>query len=595
MKTSQKQVHSLARLWSVISRRRKRQLSALLVVSLITAAAEVLSLGTVIPLLGVFTAPERLFASAYADSLIAILHLTQPKDLLSPVTVLFCSATLIAALVRTTYIWLRTRLTFAIGADLSNEIYRRTLYQPYSVHLSRNSSEVIDGISTKVGAVIFNVLSPILVILSNSLMLALILAAVFFYEPIIALVAFAGFGIIYGVVFIVTKARLKRNSQQIATNSIIMIKTLQEGLGGIRDVLLDHAQGLYCAEYSRADSRLRRSQSENSITGEVPRFAIEALGMCLIAVLALSLAKSEKEFSATLPLLGGLALAAQRLLPMFQQIYYSFTTLNGNEQSLKDALVLLEQSMPQLNLTERKESVSLKDEIVLQDVGFKYGDQDPWILRNLSLRIPKGARIGFFGVTGSGKSTLLDIIMGLLPLSAGVITVDGKVIDLLNNQHWQQRIAHVPQMIYLADASIAANIAFGVPIENIDMERIRQAGRKAQLEELIDSWTLGYNTPVGERGIRLSGGQRQRIGIARALYKEADLLVFDEATSALDNETERVVMQAIELLGRELTILIVAHRITTLKQCDLVVELADGRVNRAGNFSSMFNENGGAF
>jgi len=585
------EVHPLIRLWWAISPRRRRQLFALLGFSLIAAAAEVFSLGMVIPFLGVLASPERIFTSAYAWPLIEIFRPTQPKDLLEPLAVVFCCATLAAALVRMIYIWARTRLTFTIGADLSNDIYRRTLYQPYSVHLSRNSSEVIDGISSKTSAVIFNILSPVLVIMSNLLMLVAILVAIFLYQPIIALVSFAGFGIIYGLIFKFTKTRLRRNSQQIATNSITLIKTLQEGLGGIRDVILDHLQEIYCLEYSRADSRLRRSQADNSITGEAPRFAIEALGMCLIAVLALSLAKGEREFSSTLPLLGVFAIAAQRLLPMFQQVYYSLTSLSGNEQSLKHALALLEQPLPQVDLSSNKEPILLRNAIVLQDAGFKYSEQGPWVIRNLNLCITKGSRVGFIGKTGGGKSTLLDIIMGLLPLSEGILRVDDETVTSLNNHRWQQRIAHVPQAIYLSDASIAQNIALGVPIENIDMQRVHQSARKAQLADTIDRWTLGYQTVVGERGIRLSGGQRQRIGIARALYKEADVLVFDEATSALDHETERAVMQAIELLGRELTILIVAHRISTLQQCDLVVELFEGQVHQSTSVATAFNLN----
>ena len=590
MKTSKHEPYLLLRLWSVIAPPRRSQLLALLAFTLFASVAEVFSLATVIPFLGVLTAPEKIFSSAYAQPLISLLRPTQPKDLLGPITLIFCGATLFAAVVRMINIWLRTHLTFAVGADLSNEIYRRTLYQPYSIHLSRNSSVVIDGISIKVNNVIFGVLTPLLLIASNSLMLVSILAAILFYQPIIALLSFTGFGLIYGTIFQFTRARLRSNSRQIATNSTTLIKTLQEGLGGIRDVLLDRTQEVYCAEYRRADSKLRSRQADNSVTGEVPRFAIEALGICLIALLALNLSKGAEGFGTALPLLGGLAIAAQRLLPMFQQVYHSLTSLTGSEQTLMDALALIEQPLPLVLTQPGTESVPMRDSIILKGVGFKYSGHGPWVLRDLNLRIARGGRVGFVGTTGSGKSTLLDILIGLLSPTEGQLTVDGQLITPANSQCWQQRIAHVPQAIYLSDTSVAENIAFGVPLEHIDMGRVRQAAEKAQMADTIDNWTLGYQTLVGERGVRLSGGQRQRIGIARALYKKADVLVFDEATSALDNKTERAVMCAIEALGRDQTILIVAHRITTLNQCDLIVELAQGRVSRIGTFESVFGE-----
>ncbi|MEY3473620.1 MAG: hypothetical protein RL087_78 [Pseudomonadota bacterium] len=571
----------LHRLWCAISRKRQAQLLALLAFTGVASLAEVFSIGAVLPFLGVLTSPEKVFAHPYAQPLIERLGITEPRGLLWPATLLFCSAALLSAGIRITTIWLRTRMTFATGADLSMEVYRRTLYQPYAVHLSRNSSEIIDAISGKVNTVIFNVLGPLLIIASNALMLAVILAALLMYKPLVALVTFAGFGLIYLAIYWISRAHLQANSRQVAAGSTQRIKSLQEGLGGIRDVLLDHTQAVYCAEYQKADRRMRRAQANNAVTGEVPRFAIEALGVCLIAGLAFTLARQPEGFSAALPVVGALAIAAQRMLPLLQQIYYAFTSLSGSDRSLQDTLALLEQPMPAdsptASPTASGEPLRFEREIECRGLGFRHRPDRPWALQGLNLLIAKGSRVGFIGTTGSGKSTLLDLLMGLLPPTEGQLRVDGQPITAANAGRWQRRIAHVPQSIYLSDASIAQNIAFGVPQQQIDMARVRQAAEQAQMAQTVNGWPQGYDTLVGERGVRLSGGQRQRIGIARALYKQADVLVFDEATSALDSATESAVMAAIDALGRELTILIVAHRISTLSGCDEIVELKAGQ------------------
>lgn len=577
----------LHRLWAAIPPKRRAQLLALLAFTMVASLAEVFSIGAVLPFLGVLTAPEKVFAHEYAQPLIVYLGITEPRGLLLPATVLFCVAALAAAAIRITSIWLRTRMTFATGADLSMEVYRRTLYQTYAVHMARNSSEVIDGISGKVSTVIFSVLGPLLMIVSNILMLTAILVALVLYKPVVALVTFSGFGLIYLAIYLVSRAHLQANSQRVASSSTQRIKSLQEGLGGIRDVLLDNTQAVYCAEYQKADRLMRRAQASNAVTGETPRFAIEALGMCFIAGLAFSLAQQPEGFAAALPVVGALAIAAQRMLPLLQQIYHAFTSLSGSEQSLIDTLALLEQPMPGTAPAAPGQSMPFAHAIECRALGFRYRADRPWALKGLNMRIAKGSRIGFIGITGSGKSTLVDILMGLLQPTEGHLLVDGQPVTAANAGLWQRRIAHVPQTIYLSDASIAENIAFGVPRQQIDMKRVRQAAAQAQIAQSINGWQHGYDTFVGERGVRLSGGQRQRIGIARALYKQADVLVFDEATSALDNATEHAVMEAIEALGRDLTILIVAHRITTLQRCDEIVELAAGQLLRMRDYADI--------
>ena len=578
----------LKRLWHHISLRRRGQFGLLLVLMLLASFAEMLSIGAVLPFLGVLTAPERVFEHAAAQPIIQALGLKTPAQLLLPLTIAFAVAALIAGAMRLLLLWASTRLSFATGADLSISIYRRTLYQPYAVHCARNSSEVINGISSKANGVIYDIIVPALTLISSSVMLIAILVALLAVEPVIALAAFGGFGLIYAFIIRLTRKQLLANSQRIARESSHVIKSLQEGLGGIRDVLIDGSQATYCHIYRNADLPLRRAQGNNLFISSSPRYGMEAMGMILIAALAYSLAQQADGIAKAIPILGALALGAQRLLPVLQQAYGSWTNIRGGQASLQDTLELLDQPLPDYAGQPAAQPLPFKHNISLKQLSFRYSPQTPYVLKHLNLSIAKGSRVGFIGTTGSGKSTLLDIVMGLLQPTDGTLEIDGRPVMSTNNRAWQAHIAHVPQAIFLADSSIEENIAFGVPIDQIDPQRVRQAAQQAQIADSIESWPKQYQTFVGERGIRLSGGQRQRIGIARALYKQADVIIFDEATSALDNETEAAVMQAIESLGRELTIVLIAHRLTTLQGCDIIYRLDQGSVVSAGGCDELF-------
>jgi len=540
---------------------------------IIASLAEIISIGAILPFLGILTAPEQVYQYPLMQPVIQILALTEPRQLILPLTILFITAALLAGVIRLTLLYAMTRLSYATGADLSINIYRRALYQAYEVHVSRNSSEVINGIITKTNTVIGGVISPTLNLVSSIILLVGIMGALFAINTTIALSASICFGLLYWVVIRYTKTHLKDNSKTIADQSTQMIKSLQEGLGGIRDVLIDGTQQFYCKLYRNADLPLRRASGNNQFISGSPRYAMEAIGMTLIAGLAYLMTQQESEMLTAIPVLGALALGAQRLLPALQQAYASYSTIKGSKSSFEDVLNLLDQPLPEHADQPLPEPISFSQEIKLNNLNFRYSEDAPWVLKNVNLSLKKGSRIGFMGVTGSGKSTLLDIIMGLLPVTEGGLMIDNQTINSQNRRAWQAHIAHVPQNIYLSDGTIEENIAFGIAKELIDHQRIKKAAQQAQIAELIEEWKDGYQTLVGERGVRLSGGQRQRIGIARALYKQANVLIFDEATSALDNETEQAVMDAIEDLDKEVTILIIAHRLTTLKGCDEIIKL----------------------
>ena len=568
----------LKRLLKTLSPRRRTQFYWITILMVISAFAEVVSLGLVIPFLGVLISPDRLMTISWIANLAKSFGIETGQQLLLPLTIAFVVVSFVAGAVRMLQLWAGTRIAFAAGADLSLEIYRRTLYQPYHVHLSRNTSVVVSNVIDKVNQVVFWILSPMMSLVSSALLLIFITITLVIINPLVAGVSILSFGLSYVVIAKLSKNRLKNNSERIARETTQVIKTLQEGLGGIRDVLLDGTQNLYCEEYYRADQPLRFAYGSNIFIAGFPRFAMESVGIALISGLAYYLSQNTEGGIATaLPMLGALALGAQRLLPAIQSGYTAWSSIMGSQANLTEILKILEQEIPKDLLMARPEPLRFKDTIEFKGVEFRYSNETPLILNNFNLTIKRGQRIGFVGTTGSGKSTTLDLLMGLLHATKGEILVDGQPLSGARLRAWQTNIAHVPQSIYLADSTIAENIAFGVEKDKIDMDRVKQAAKMAHIADFIEGRPEGYKAFVGERGIRLSGGQRQRIGIARALYKQADVIVFDEATSALDSATESEVMSALENLSRSLTILIIAHRVSTLQLCDVIVNLKNGQ------------------
>lgn len=576
----------LLRLWLHLEIKRRKQFILLLVLMLLSAFAEVASLGAVLPFLGLLTAPEKVFTYPGVAGVVSLLGITSPDQLIVPVTVIFATTALLAGALRILLLWASTRLAFASGADLSLDIYRRTLYQPYAVHLARNSSEVITGITSKV-AIAVSVLNQSLTFISSAVLLIAITFALVVIDPQIALVSLVIFGGAYGFISVLTRSRLRQNSQKIASEQTYVVKALQEGLGGVRDVLLDGTQPVYCNVFSRASGELRRAQANNVFIGGSPRFAMEALGMVLIALLAYSFSVRSGGISTVLPVLGALALGAQRMLPALQQAYNAWATIRGSHTSLNETINLLDQPVASELLLPQPAALHFKDELRFENVSFRYSTDSAWILRDLSFVIPKGAFVAFVGSTGSGKSTTLDLLMGLLIPTHGEFLLDGSPLSGNQIRAWQRTIAHVPQNIFLADTTMIENIAFGVPRAEVDMDKVLKAAHQAHISDFIDQLADGYNTLVGERGVRLSGGQRQRIGIARALYKQANVIVFDEATSALDNATEKSVMDAIQNLSKDLTIILIAHRLTTVQRCDNIFELHDGRIVAQGSYEAL--------
>lgn len=569
--------------WAHVSKRRRIQLGFLLVIMLASGVAELVSLGTVLPFLAVLNDPELFWQQPSVQDIAVWLGFTAASQLLLPATLGFATAAVLAALIRLANLWLNGRLAAAVGSDLSCEAYRRTLYQPYEVHLKRNSASVITGITAQIGQTV-GAINALLQLLTSFVVAVGLLIGLLLIDVSIALAALALFGSAYGVLAITSRRELRINGQKIAEALTLQLKALQEGLGAIRDVLLDGSQSTYLQIYRQADRPQRQLQAKNNFLASFPRYSLEALGMVAIALLGGLLVVQRGSGSEVIPLLGALALGAQRLLPALQQIYGAWAMLKSYNAGIQAVLDMVNLPMPQQVSVVKP--LLLREAIRLEGVHFSYGPEQPEVLHGLDLEIRSGERIGLIGTTGSGKSTTVDLLMGLLSPTVGRLLVDGAVVhdpkhpERLNA--WRAAIAHVPQTIYLADSSIAENIAFGIPNHLIDMQRVKKAAEQAQIASFVESNSQGYASLVGERGVLLSGGQRQRIGIARALYKRASVIVLDEATSALDNRTEEAVMDAVEGLSRDLTIVMIAHRLSTVQRCDRLICLNDGKVVKEG-------------
>jgi len=582
-------INLIYRLINHFSSHFKRKFVLLIFLIILGTFAEVVSIGAVLPFLAMLTDPVKIFNHPSFAFVLGPLGITSANQMILLLTTLFIAAALFAGIFRILLMWLNSRLTAACGSELSMNVYRRILYQTYDIHLSRNSNVAINAITYKVNSIVNSVISSLFSLLNSVLVLVSIIIILILINPIVALASFFVFATSYVLMGWMSKRQLYRNSKIITLNQNQLIKVLQESLGGIRDIILEGSHLIFSDLFVKSDIPLRRANAINSFIGQIPRFVMEIVGIILIATIAYYLSIQPGGIKTALPIIGALGIGSQRLLPAIQQIYNAWTNIISNNTQLVDIIEILDQPMP-VDISNPP-ALYFKSKIQLNNVRFKYNNNSTWILDNINISIPKGSRVGFIGRTGTGKSTLLDVIMGLLIPTEGGIQIDDKTISGEELRAWRRSITHVPQSIFLADCSIAENIAFGVPSELIDMELVKEASKIAQISDFINSIPEQYHAMVGERGVRISGGQRQRIGIARALYKHSQVLVFDEATSALDTKTELAVMDAILALNRNLTILIIAHRLSSLKDCDLIIELENGKILRQGSYESLIKSN----
>jgi ABC-type multidrug transport system fused ATPase/permease subunit len=558
-------------LFRLLSPARRRQFGLTLLLMLVGAAAEMVTIGAALPFLALVADPH---SALVPPRLLDLLEAAGGSPVVGAALLLIVAA-LGSALVRLALTWLSQRFVMAAGHDMAAAVFGRMLRQPYAEQVRRNSSTTLAAIE-KVQSVVFGLLQPAMQGLIGAFISLCVFALLLRIDARAAGIAAVSVTLAYVGVSLLVRPRLKRNSKALAGTTVERTRTVQEGLGGIRDIILDRSEPLFEAKFAELDGRYRRAVAANQFVAGAPRFVVEAAGLIAIALVTLAMSLEPGGVVKAIPVLGALALGAQRLLPLLQQAYYGWSLASGNFHAFRDVIELMEAPIPEPQ--PAAPPLAFERELVFQGVGFRYRE-GRFGLADVNLRIRAGEHVGIAGATGGGKSTLLDLLMGLLEPDEGAILVDGRPLDAASRPAWQAGLAHVPQSIYLADDTIAANIAFPRPAEGMDPERLDSAVRAAQLDAFLAGLPDGLQTYVGERGVRLSGGQRQRIGIARALYRRPRLLILDEATSALDGDTEAAVLAALQRLRGGLTLVTVAHRTTTLASCDRLIRVEGGRVS----------------
>ncbi len=579
---------SLLSLWKNIENTRYGQIATLFFLIIISAFFEMLSIGAIFPFLKILINPEVLTNSNELEFVKSALGTSDSNEIILLITILFISSIVLAAVFRMSLLYMTINVSKLISSDLSYKIYRNTLSLPYSYHINDNGSEkFVDLVVNKVSAVVYNVINPALMLIGSIVIFTAIMAVMMIVDFLATASIVAFLSLTYGLIVYYSRKKILVNSKVIAYEEVRVIKSLQEGLGGIRDVIINNNQNFYCDIFKKSYLNLRSASSKNVFMGSAPRFIVEALGIVFLAIAAYLLSKSQGGVLGALPVLGVIAIGLQRLLPILQQGYQSWTLIKGSHSSLRK--ILEDESLSSQSGSECQHDTSgttdllsdFNSEIRVKNLGFKHYSSETWAFRHINFVIKKGETVGLMGVTGSGKSTLMDIVMGLLPATEGSVEVDGIQINEGITKMWQRHISHVPQSIFLTNASIEENVAFGVPRSKVNKKHLADSIQSAQLEQFLNHLPKGVDTLVGERGVKLSGGQRQRIGIARALYRKPNVIFFDESTSALDNETEKALMKTIKNMKKEATIFIIAHRLTTLKDCDSVYSLnKDGSMNK---------------
>jgi ABC-type multidrug transport system fused ATPase/permease subunit len=478
--------------------------------------------------------------------------------------------------------------------SISSRLLSTYLHQPYSWFLERNSSEVGKNVLNEADNLVGRVITPALKLVANLFLVIAIAAFLIIVDPVVTLMSAGMLSVSYALIYLRLRERLRRAGGEMMDSFGERFRIAQEAMGGIKDVKLLGLEDSYIGLYKGAAQRSARASARLGIMLEMPRFSLEAIAFgTLLTLVLLLLLRNDGDIASTVPILGIFALSVMRLLPALQQIYHGLASIQGGRDILDTITAdCAEASLMRHVSVEARTPLRLARSLELSKVGFAYASAGRSALHGIDLTIPARNTVGIVGGTGAGKTTLVDLILGLLTPDEGEIRVDGLPVTGENLRAWQQTLGYVPQAIFLTDDTIASNIAFGVPKDEIDMAAVERAARAAALHDFVATdLAAGYSTVVGERGVRLSGGQRQRIGIARALYRNPSLLIMDEATSALDNITERVVMEAVQNIRADKTIILIAHRLTTVRNCDLIFLMDHGRVVAQGTYDELVASN----
>ena len=578
---------------ALLSPKERRQAYLLCAMILVMAFLDVVGIASIMPFMAVLANPEVVQTNAYMNTIYTTLGFTEPWRFVFFLGFVVFAALVVSVAFKGLTMWGITHFTQMRNYSISRRLVAGYLGQPYEWFLNRHSAEIGTTVLSEVWEVVQGALMPLMRFLAQATLVIAILVLLVAVEPFLALFVGGGMAGTYAMIYLGLRRFLNRiGGERVAANEL-RFKVVSEAFGGIKDVKLGALEAGAVSRFDTPAKRLARTQVIASVVGMLPRYALEIIAFGGMLLLVLFLTRRAEGMQAALPLIALYALAGYRLMPALQMAYQDLTELRFYGPALdrlhRDLTNLGSEPPP---AAEPREALVLQTAIRLEDITYSYPNAQRPAVNSLSFEIPARTTVGIVGTTGSGKTTTVDIILGLLEPQSGTLLVDGIPITRANRRDWQRSLGYVPQQIFLADETVAANIAFGVPNEQIDQRAVERAGRIANLHQfVIDELAQGYETLVGERGVRLSGGQRQRIGIARALYHNPKVLILDEATSALDNLTEQAVIDAVHNLGGEITIVMIAHRLSTVRECDRIYLLETGCLAGQGNYDKLTAHN----
>lgn len=575
----------LQKLWFLFEPPARARLLLLMLAMMATAILEVLGVASIMPFIMVLKNPDMLQSYPQLLSVIGWLGMDRVFSLPTSIgllTLVLLVGTNMAALCTNR---LSLKFSYSQSHTIATRLLTTYLRQPYEFFMGRNASELSKNILSEVVRTTTAVVLPLLQLAARLVVTLCIIGLLIYIDPWLALSCAGVLGAAYGAIFMYIRWRLSSQGTALTGADALRFQSVGEALAGIKDIQLSGRQAFFLQRFVGASRHAADIYIRAESFAVLPRYVLEMVAFGGFILVTLYLLNNTTNTDTLFPLLALYAFAGYRLMPAMQQIYYSCVKIRHNAPAMDKIIVELQ--LPQRTAHPSGEPIRLRETCVFDNICYTYPNAPRPTLNGLSLSIQAKCTVGLVGRSGAGKTTLVDVLLGLLPLTSGRFLVDGVSLTVADLPRWQAGIGYVPQQIYLFDDTITANIAFGLSSESVDPARVEMAARRAHLHDFILSLPAGYDTCVGDRGIKLSGGQRQRIGIARALYHEPSLLVMDEATNALDSITENAVMDAIHELQGRMTLVIVAHRLSTLQSCDIIYVLEAGRISDSGTYAQL--------
>ena len=583
-------METFKKLLFLLSPHERKRAGLLLLMIIIMALLDMIGVAIILPFMAVLTNPDLIETNDALNIMFkasSIFGVENNQQFLFALGFLLFAFLIISLIFKALTTYAQVRFVQMRNFSITKKLVEGYLHQPYTWFLSHNSAELGKTILSEVGNVVTNGIGPLMEVIAKGMVATALIILLIIVDPKLALMVGFFLSVAYSLIFYFTRNYLNFLGKNNLKNNELRFKSISEAFGAIKEVKVEGLEQSYIKLFSKPAQAYHRNTASSQLVGQLPRFFLEAIAFGGILLIILYIISKSGSFNSAIPIISLYVLAGYRMLPALQQIYAALSQLTFVGPSI-DKLHDDFKNLKLININQDQSVLPLNKTINLKNINYNYPNTSRTALKDINLIISAKSTIGFVGTTGSGKTTIVDIILGLLEAQKGTLEVDGKTITRQNSRSWQRSIGYVPQHIYLSDDTIAANIAFGVEPKDIDQEAVEKVCKIANLHNfVIDELPKQYQTITGERGVRLSGGQRQRIGIARALYHNPKVLILDEATSALDNKTEKAVMDAVNNINKEITIILIAHRLNTVKNCDVIFKLEKGQLVGQGTYEEL--------